>query len=500
MPPKTNLSTQVVQSGVWIYGRMIATSVINIGVMAILARQLAPAAFGLVALAQVVLRFLVVIGSEGVNEFVIYDNQPGREERIQAAFWMDLTFSLASAGIGLLLVPWLTKFYAEPNLGPILVVMLLRYPFDSLSKVPDALLKKSLDFQRLAIRDTILEVSAAIMQVVLALAGWGVWSLVIPITLASPLRAIIVFQMAHWRPSLQFHFHLWQRIFSYSANVIGSSLATYILNDGDTLLIGKLLGSSTLGVYNLAWMVANIVPRNISGLTSKLAFPTLSAVSGDMVRLRAGLARMLQVLAIITFPPLIGLFVVADNFILTVYGPHWNEAVLPLRILIIFAIRLAVGSPVAAVYKAVGRPDLGFKLSLAIVPFYLLGIWLGSFYGLVGVAVGVTLVRTLLGSVSFELTARCLQVRFLDVLRPMALPLFASLWMGGSVFLCKLILSQFFPATSLVALLFLVACGGLVYFLLLRTVYHDLALELARLSAPVAGPFQGWINKALRIT
>jgi O-antigen/teichoic acid export membrane protein len=497
--PKQNLMTKVVRAGAWIYADLTITSVINVGVMAILARQLSPAVFGVVALAQVILRFLVVIGSEGVNQFVIYDNQLGREERIYAAFWMDLFFSSVSAGIGLLLIPLIIKFYSQPDLGPILVVMLLRYPFDSLSKVPDALLKKSLDFQKVTMRDTVLEIFTSLSSIVMALTGFGVWSLVIPLTVASPLRALIVFQIAHWRPQMKFYVRHWPRIFRYTANIIGSSLASYILTDGDTLLVGKLLGSSALGVYNLAWMLANLVPRNITGLTNILALPALSSVSEDLNRMWLGLNRMQSILSIITFPLLVGLFVIADNLILTVYGPQWREAILPLRILIIYALRYAVGSPIGVVYKAIGRPDIGLKLNLAIIPFYLISIGIGSLYGIIGVALGVTFVRTVFGLIGFEVAARCLKVRFVDIIGSMMPALGASCWMAVAVIIGKLLLARYFTENGVIALLMLVGLGGLVYLFLLRTVYHNLAQELASVTAPLVGPMQILVNKTLGI-
>lgn len=497
-PSNKIVLNKVVRGGAWVYGRMLLTNAINLGVMAILARKLSPADFGLVALAGVIMRFMVVVGAEGINEFVIYDNKEGREERVQAAFWMDMTFSVTATLIGLLLVPLITHFYTEPGLGSLLLIMFLRYPLDTLSKVPDALIKKSLDFQKLVIRDTILEIVTSLTCVGMALVGCGVWSLVIPGVVASPLRVIMVYRMTRWRPRFAFHFKHWPRIFSYSANVIGGTLVSLVVNDGDTLLIGKLMGSIALGVYNLAWTVANMVSRNITGLVNNLAFPALSAVSGDLERLRTGVSYMLRILSIATFPLLIGLFVVADNFILTVYGVQWREAILPLRILIIFALRLAVGSPTGVVYKAIGRTDITFKLGLYSIPFYLISIWAGSYYGIVGVAAGVTIVRTLVGLINFELMARCLKIGLIKVIEPMIPAFLASCWMSGVVFVVKLLLYAFLPENNLFNLLVLVSVGGLTYLLLLRTVYNALAHDLVRATASLLGPLQIIAVKVLK--
>lgn len=494
-PSNRGLTAKVVRGGAWVYGRMLVTNVVNLGVMAILARELSPAEFGLVALAQALIRFLVFLGSESISQYVIYDNRTGREERVQAAFWMDLSFSTAAVLLGLLFVPLITRFYSEPGLGAILFVLLLRYPVDSLSRVPDALLKKSLDFQKLETRDTVLEILIAFTSVVMALTGWGAWSLVIPGVVASPLRALILLRLTGWRPRLILYLEQWPRIFSYSVNITGGALLYYIISEADTLLIGKLMGSHVLGIYNLAWQSANLVNRVIVSLSNKLTFPALSTISANIQHLRDALGKIFRVLAVTTFPALIGLLVVADDFILTVYGPQWKEAVLPLRILIIYALRYAIGSPTGAVYRVIGRPDIVFKLPLLIAPFYLVAIWVGSIYGIVGVATGVTIVRTVFGFVDFGIVARCLKVSFREVIKPVIPSFFASCWMGSIVLLAKLLLDLFLAPGNLIKLIVLVSLGCLAYSVLIRTHYRSLAQDLARVYTPLLGPLRVSFNK-----
>lgn len=498
-PTSHGLTKKVVLGGAWISGRLLVTSFLNLGVMAILARQLKPADFGLIALSSVIMRFLVVLGAEGVSEFVIYDNQEGREERVQSAFWMDLTFASACVLIGLLFVPYITNFYTEPLLATILTILFLRYLIDTSNKVPDALLKKRLDFQKLVIRDTILEIFTSLSSVLMALSGFGIWSLVFPGLVSSLLRTIIVFRLAHWIPRFRFHIRNWPQIFSYSANVIGGTFTSLVITDGDTLLVGKVLGSTALGVYNLAYMAANLVTRNVTGIVNKLAFPTLSSISGNIDQLRDAVKRMLLILSLVTFPLLIGLFVIADDFILTLYGSQWRGAILPLRIMIIFTLRHSVGTTSSALFKAVGRTDISFKLGAATIPFYLISIWLGAKYGIVGVAIAITLVRTLFGLIGFEMMGRCLKQSFWQVISPMVPAFMVSFWMGGVVYLVNLFLDPFLEGSNLLSLIISIAIGGLTYLILLRTIYRKLAEELARVTAPMLGPLQVLVIRALNI-
>jgi O-antigen/teichoic acid export membrane protein len=188
---------------------------------------------------------------------------------------------------------------------------------------------------------------------------------------------------------------------------------------------------------------------------------------------------MLRLLALTSFPLLVGLIVVADLFVLTLYGPKWQPSILPLQILIIFALRQTVGSPTTVVYNVLGRPDIGFKMGLAFLPFYFLSIWLGSSYGIVGVAVGVTFARTAFGFIQFTVIARLVKQSFRQILSPLVQPLLAAIILGTLLYGCRLLFSGFdMPAAARLALLVLL--GGVIWFLLLARLFPLLFEEMLR--------------------
>jgi PST family polysaccharide transporter len=475
--PESSITQKTVRSSAWIFGRGLATNVINLGVMVILARQLTPDDFGLVTLGGVLLRFIASFGAGGVGEYIIYDQQEGREERIHAAFWLNLTLSLGVMVLGWLSLPVISRFYTTPGLTAVMATLIVRYGLDSLSIVPDALIKKTINFQKLVIRDTILEIGTSICSVVLALLGWGVWSLVIPGFFVAPLRFIAVMRMSSWSPSLPLRLSLWRTIFKFSGNIIGWNLATTIMAEGDTLIVGKTLGSKQVGLYNQAFQAANMIYGNVSSVVGRLAMPSLSAVAQDPLRLRNAFHRMLRIVGIISFPLLIGLFVVADLFVLTIYGSQWQASILPLQILLIYAISRSVDAPATVIYNVVGKPELGLKFSLGLIPFYILSIWIGSSWGIVGVAIGVTVTRVLGGLVAVGIAAHLLKETTGELLWQLWHPLSAALLMGGAVWLGR----QAFFAFNLPMLFelgLLIVLGGIIYFGLLLTVYRSLITEL----------------------
>jgi O-antigen/teichoic acid export membrane protein len=475
-PPDAGIGKSVVHSSAWLYGRRLLASFFSLFVTALLSRKLPPADFGTVALAAVILNLLTTVGPAGIKGFIVYDRQEGREERVHAAFWLGVVITLAATAFCLVLAPLVVHYYGTPALGPILNALVLQFALSQISIIPEALLQRVLDFKKLVLRDSVLQIITGGAMIAMAYTGYGIWSLIVPPLVATPFRVMLTFKLARWIPTFPLRTRSWPQIFRYTFHTTGAGFVSYLANEGDTLLIGKTLGSSELGLYNRAWGSANLVSNNVTQVVAAVAMPALSAVSDDAARLRAAMSRMLRMLGLASFPLLIGLLLVADLFVLTLYGPQWTLSVVPLQILIIYALRQTVGSPSAVIYQVVGRPDIGFKMGLLFLPFYFLSIWLGSFYGIIGVAAGVTVARTVYGIIQFGFVARLLGETFWELVSPMGQPLAAACIMGGVVALGRMLLDSFqLPAAAELGILALL--GGAAWLALLARFFPALLEE-----------------------
>lgn len=475
-------SSKLLTGGSWALFKILVVQLINFAAIAILSRQLDPVDFGIVALANVALRFFNVISAQGINQFIIYDNSDEHEEKVHAAFWLNLVFSIIATLVGISLIPTISNFYQEPLLGSILLVLFFRFPIDVTSKLPDSILQKSLNFKPIEIRDTLLQLFSAIASIVMAVTGFGVWSLIVPSLVVAPIRLLISLKAANWFPKFNFYTKYWGEILRYSSTIIGSTLTNFGLTQSDTLVVGKLLNTTALGVYNLSWEASNIVSRTLVTLINKLSLPAFASLKGDKGKLYQGLKKVLFAISTISFPLLMWMIVAADYLILTIYGDKWADAIIPFQILLIYAIRYSIGSPVGGLFKAMGRPDINLKLGLFILPFYFLGIWLGSDFGIIGVATTVTVVRTVFGFISFYLAAKLLEVSFWKVLRPVREPFLASIISALSVFFLNLIGRLYFDFNCFSPIINLMITGLLmilIYVLLIRHFYKQTGLFIA---------------------
>jgi O-antigen/teichoic acid export membrane protein len=469
------LFNKVFDGARWGLFKIISVQLINFIAIAILSRVLDLSDFGLVALANSALIFFNIFTTQGINQYLIYDNSDKYYEKVNAVFWLNLIISTTIMIIAVLMIPWIKTFLNEPLLGDILLILFLRLPFDVISKLPDAILHKNLKFKQIEIRDTVLQFATSCGSVLMALNGFGVWSLIIPSIIALPIRLIISFSLVTWRPIFRLYYSHWKKILNYSKHIVGGSLANYTLTQGDTIMVGSIFGVTSLGVYNLAWQSSNLLSRTIVTLINKIAFPAFSSFKGDLNLIKINLNKVLFSISIISFPILMWMLVSAEYLILTIYGGKWVDAILPFQILLIYAIRYSVGAPIGSVFKSLGRPDLIFKLGVSIIPFYLLGIWIGSFYNIIGVAIAVTFVRTVFGLVSFWIVAHLLKTSFFTIIKQLKTPFITSLIMSlGCLILDELVLKYYFNLSSLSSLLILVIFGFILYFCLIKYIFTDI--------------------------
>jgi PST family polysaccharide transporter len=480
-------STKAAKGSLWVYGRTVVVQLFNFAAIAIVARELDLADFGVVALANVAISFLSIIASQGVNQYVIYDTAEGHEDRARAAFWLNLAISLAAVTMGLFAAPYLSQPFDEPILAVLVSVLLLKLPFENCTHIVDAVLHKKLHFKTIEIRDTVLQVCASLGSIYMAKSGYGAWSLVIPVVIMAPIQMLVAFLLSSWRPGWMPGFKHWRRIWSFSSNVIGSTFTSFLLTEGDTVVVGRILGSAQLGIYNIAWRTSNLVSRNVVNVANRLFLPLFSNIGDSHQQFLGTLQRVLKLLSAITFPALIGLFVVADDFIHVIYGEKWAAAVLPLRVLILYAIRYSIGSPLGPALKALGRPDLIFKIGLATVPVYFAAVWIGSQYGIVGVAVGVTITRTATGFVTLWVTSKLLHARVIQLLRPLRSSMLAALLMGFSLFGAELYFDSIMPGYNAGKLALLILSGLLIYWLAIRHIFVDISAEISIVITKIFG-------------
>ncbi len=399
-----SLTKATARGGVYVLIRRLSANLLRVGAVAVLARKLSAHEFGVVALAQVAVALLTVFGAGGVITYIVCDRDDDWETRVNPAFWLNVALTTGSCVVAVACVPLVQYAYDEPLVGEALLVILATYFITQLRMVPEALLTRRLAFRALAMRDTVRDFFTAIVGIVMALTGFGVWSLVLPNLLVAPFDVLFTMWRARFRPRRPLGRAAWPRIFRYTRSVMGEQLLSAVGNEVDTVVVGRVMGSTIVGVYNLAYQLANLIGKNVSAVLTMVSTPALATAFERKTGLGPPYRKMMRVLSLVSTPLLLGMFVLSDELVALVYGQRWAAAVPLLRIFIVSTLVRSVTSPSGAIFNVVGRPELSMKIVLWFLILYIPSLVLFSRWGIVELAMDVAIARIIVGMVSLYIS------------------------------------------------------------------------------------------------
>jgi len=299
------------------------------------ARILAPSDYGLMGMATIYLGLITLISEFGLGQSVITLRQLSRHQIAQINS-VSLMFGAGLFAIsGALAIP-IGRFFHNPKVPGVIVVMSLGFLISALQVVPDALLQRELRFKLIASFDTLRVLAQALGTVTLAWLGFGYWSLALG-NLAGTVTYTLLTIAARRHAFAWPHIGDIKGTLGFSTHLLGSRVAWYTYSNSDFLVAGRLLGEASLGAYTIAWTIASTPVEKITNMVMKVTPAFFSVMQEDRVQLERYLLGITEGLSLLTFPASIGLALVADQFVLAVLGPKWTAAATPLRLLAIYA-------------------------------------------------------------------------------------------------------------------------------------------------------------------
>lgn len=476
-----SIGARAAKSSGYLLLRRLVGYAIRFAAIAVLARELKVAEFGVVAIAATCINIMVMFGAAGTNSWVIYDREEGWEQRAKSAWWLNAVLTTGQVTVAAALIPFVVRIYGEPQLAPVLAALIVTFFIEQMREVPDALLERNMDFRIVAGRDMANDLLTGIGGVVMALAGCGLWSLILPRLVLSPVFLILTMRLVRWTPGWKLYRGDWRRIFKYTIHLIGSSLLHVLANDGDTVIVGKLLGKAAVGFYNTAYILANLLGRSVTAVVVQVSVPALAKIKETTADLGPTCIRMFRMLAIATSPALLGMFAIADDLVLLVYGHKWMPVVPILRVFIIFTLVRTVTSASGAVFRVVGRTDVALISYLILTPLIYAGVFIGSHWGVAGVALGVTTARVFSGCVSFAWSLSMVGASPAAGFKALAPSTLAAVVMSVIVWATRHGLLQLGLALP-VRIAITIPVGAVAYVALLRIISDDAFADFTRLA------------------
>lgn len=379
-------------------------------VLALLARSLNAAEIGIFSFTLAAVNILLAVNEVGVGGAVIQFPRLPRDA-LSTLFWLSWAIGLFQllifqAGAGV----W-GSFTDSEVAESVMRWLSLGFLLAASGLIPSALLARNLKFREIAIQDVAAELPAGLLSVAMALSGYGVWSLVGRMLVQVALRSILGFWLCGWRPRPVFRTKDLKVFVSFSLYYTLTRLLSSISANLDYLVVGKLISTTALGFYTLAFNVSRTPTRFLAAILSRVAFPSFSRIQLSLEKFREAYLMQLSVLNGLTLPFSIMLLVFADLVIPIVYGPGWEETVVLLRIMAITGTIaslivlngpaiLATGHSKHAFYLNLARTIL--LLSAVLAGAHLGGVqgiaWAVACYSIVSFLVGQAVVNALIGT------------------------------------------------------------------------------------------------------
>ncbi len=447
---------------------------------AVLARLLLPSDFGLVGMAAIVTGLVYSVRELGLSAAIVQRAELD-DLHLTSSFWANVAGGLALFGICAAVAPVAARFFRNETVAPILIVSSLGLVISSLGIVHRASLLRRLDFKAVAVAEIGTSVTYGVSAIIMARMGLGVWSMVYGTLLGSAVGVVLWWTGFRWAPAFRFSRQKFLDLFRFGANVMGSGLVGYFNQNVDYLFVGRRLGASPLGIYTLAFKLISFPLTRISFVVTDVTFPAYSRIQEDDARLRRAYIKTLRYISLFAFPVLFGLAILAPEFVRAIYGIKWSDAVLPLQIMCALGMLKSVGTTVGSVLRAKGRPDVELKFGL----FYLLGmvvaVLVGSNYGIVGVALAITLLAVVAFPLIQFVTNRLILLPVRSYMASISPAFLASGLMAGVVALWKWGAPLLFSANDILMVSSSVVVGAASYFVFLKLMRIEETRELPSL-------------------
>jgi PST family polysaccharide transporter len=431
----------------------------------ILARLLLPQDFGLLGMLIVFIGFARIFTDLGLGSALI-QKQDARPAHFFSIFWINVAVGFVLMLLFAGFSPLIARFYGEPVLVPLAIVISTNFLIGSISIVQSSLLRKRLDFRRLAFVELLATAGSGAAGILMALFGLGVWSLVVQSVLLTLFTGVLLWTVSDWRPMIRFEWGAVKEVLGFSTNLLGFTSVNYWLRNGDNLLVGKFLGTVALGLYAKSYSIMLLPLAMISNTIGYVMFPAFSAIQNDRKRIANVYLRITRTIALITFPMMAGLWTVSEHFVLVIFGPQWAGMIPVLNVFCLIGMLQSIGTLNGNLYLSQGRTDLQFKVGTVVGILGFGAIALGLRWGITGVARAYGLASVLLFYPSFSIAISLVDLAFSDLIRNLRAIAACTGVMVAAVWTLGLALPSLWPHWVLFVVQ--VSFGVITYLLLIR--------------------------------
>lgn len=436
-----SLKSQTKKGLYWKFAEQFSNYGIQFIIGIFMARMLSPEDYGITAIPAVFIAIAGIFADGGFGNALV--RKPELNEKdLSTSFYYSMAIGLCCYIILFCVSPWMADFYNVPILKPLMRVTALSFLYSPIGTVQRVLLSRKLDFQTPAKISVVCRLLAAVIGIVMAYTGYGIWALVISSLVAGIIGTLITLFVVRWYPKTGWSKESFNYLWGFGNKMIGSQLLDSIYNNITPIFIGKYYTPTDLGVYNRAEGYAKMPSQNVHGVISSVTYPVLSKIQDDVDSLAYNYRRMIRVTAFIVFPLMLMLSALSRPLILIMITAKWEPCIILLQILCFSMMWWPIHAINLNLLLVLGRSDYFFKLEIIKKIYGLIILIFTLPMGLIAFCSGRILSSLISLWVNTYYTKKIINLGFWEQLNDLKHVLFLSLVMFFIVLGCTYIISN----------------------------------------------------------
>lgn len=382
-----SVKNKAIKGAGWSFADNIMSQGITFLVGLVLARLLTPEEYGLIGIIAIFIAVFNSIVDSGFSNALIRKTD-AKDLDYNTVFITNMVLSVFLFLVLFFSAPAIARFFDQPQLLPLTRVMGSVVIINAFAIIQRTILVKKVDFKTQTKVSLIASVTSGIIGIAMAVAGYGVWSLVGQQISRQLLNSLFLWIWAKWYPRIQFSVQSFKELFGFGWKLLVSGLIDTVWKEIYQVIIGKCYSAETLGQYTRAQQFGSIFSSNLTSIVQRVSYPVLSEIQDDKARLKAAYQKVIKVTMLVTFCCMLGLAAIAEPMIVTLIGEQWLPAVPLLQIICFMMMLYPLHAINLNMLQVQGRSDLFLKLEIlkkiiAVGPL-LMGVFMDIYWMLWG--------------------------------------------------------------------------------------------------------------------
>mgnify|MGYP001163281607 CR=1 FL=1 len=439
----------------------------------ILARLLSPTEYGLIGNIAIFTVIANTFLDSGFGASLI-QKQKTNQTDYSTIFFFNLGIGIVLYGILFSIAPWVSGYFQQPILKPLLRVVGLMLIFNSFGLIQSTLFTKHLNFKTQSKAALVSNLLSGVIAVTMAYLGFGVWSLAVQLISAVVFKTALLWYFSDWRPTRQFSFQSLRSLFGFGSNILFSSLLENIYQSAFSWIINKRFSIQSLGFYTQAKKLQEIPVLILSNVIGGVTFPAMATIQDDNVKLKQTYKKILQLQVFVNFPIMLGLMVMAKPVVAILLTAKWLPSVPFIQLLALAGMLYTLQTTNLNILKVKGRSDLYLKLEFVKKIIGVAFIVIGLFWGIYGLIVSLVVSAYVSYLINSYYSGKLISYPVAEQLLDLAPYLLSSLVMAAAAYSVKLVV----PFGDVGMLLSQATVAAVTYFLVSLLLRLDAINEL----------------------